>query len=107
MTNFSASSRDIKAVRKTHFCDQCGKKIEPGDPARYAFGVWEGAAYSVYTHPECSKAAHEYANLNDLWEDEYPWFLHMDDPEFGHHAWLLENHPVVAARLGVKCEVPA
>lgn len=104
MTQLSA--KHIKAVRKAHCCEQCNTSIAAGDPAEYAFGIWDGYAFSTYTHPECHAAAHEYATLNDLRFEEYPWFQHMDDSEFGHHAWLLENHPVVASRLGVECEVP-
>ena len=99
MSDFSGNTREVKAVRKSHECEQCGKKIEAGSPAKYAFGIWQGYAYSTYTHPECNAAAREYADINDAWGEEYPWFQHMDDTD--HHSWLLEKHPVVAARLGV------
>lgn len=101
------SSKRIQAVRKAHCCEQCNTSIAVGEPAEYAFGIWEGYAFSSYTHPECHVAAQAYATLNDLWFEEYPWFQHMDNSECDHHAWLLENHPVVAARLRVKSEVPA
>jgi len=104
MGDFSGNTRDVTAVRKPHECEQCRRKIEIGAPAKYAFGVWEGYSYSVYTHPECSAAAHEYSVLNDLWGEEYPWFRDMDDSEHGHHAWLLANHPIVAERLNIEAE---
>lgn len=101
MSDFSGKTRDIKSVRKPHVCEQCERTIQAGDPAKYHFGIWEGYPYSVYTHPECNKAAFEYATLNDLWGEEWPWFKRMDDSECGHHAWLIANHPIVAERLGL------
>lgn len=98
-------SREIKAVRKVHICEQCNTKIEVGQPAHYAFGIYEGEPYSLYDHTECHAAARQYAELNDLWFEDYPWFQHMDDSEFGHHDWLMKNHPIVAARLNIECEV--
>lgn len=97
-------SRDIKATRKQHVCEQCNTYIEAGSPARYAFGIYEGDTYSFHVHVECQDAAREFAKL---YGEEWPWFQHMDDSEFEHHAWLLENHPLVAGRLGIKCEVAA
>lgn len=96
------TSKNIKAVRKPHCCEQCNKTIAIGEPAKYNFGIWEGEPFGTYQHVECAAAAHEYATINDLWFEEYPWFQFMDDSEHDHHAWLIEKHPVVAARLGVK-----
>lgn len=96
------NSKHIKSVRKPHFCEQCGKTIAIGEPAKYSFGIWDGYPFSAYVHPECNAAAREYAELNDLWFEDFPWFQYMDDSEHGHHAWLLEKHPVVAARLCAK-----
>ena len=98
------TSKDIKAVRKAHCCEQCNTTITVGEPAKYSFGIWEGEPFSVYVHPECAAAAREYAELNDLWFEEYPWFQHMDNSEHGHNAWLLEKHPVVAGRLKIVAE---
>ena len=96
------SSKDIKSVRKAHVCEQCNTKIEVGQPAHYCFGIYEGEPYGLYTHHECKDAAREYAELNDMWFEDYPWFKHMDDSEYGHHGWLLEKHPVVAERLNIQ-----
>lgn len=101
MSDFSGQTRHIKAVRKPHECDQCGRQIDVGSSARYAFGIWEGCPSSFYVHPECGDAAREYAKLNDLWDEEWPWFQHMDDSEYDHHAWLLAHHPLVAERLNI------
>jgi hypothetical protein len=96
------TSKNIKAVRKAHRCEQCNTDIAVGESAHYAFGVWEGEPFGTYTHPECQGAAQAYAELNDLWFEDYPWFQFMDDSEHDHHVWLLENHPVVADRLNIK-----
>lgn len=96
------NSKDIKAVRKPHCCEQCNRMITVGEPAKYRFGIWEGEPFGTYTHPECDAAAHEYATMNDLWFEEYPWFQFMDDSEHGHHSWLLGKHPIVAARLNIE-----
>jgi hypothetical protein len=101
------TSKDIKAVRKAHCCEQCNTMIAVGEPARYQFGIWEGEPFSIYMHVECRAAANEYAELNDLWFEEYPCFQFMDDSEHDHHAWLLEKHPVVAARLKITAKEPA
>ena len=101
MSDF-ASCKDIKAVRKPHECQQCGREVSVGSPARYSCGRWDGYFFGGYTHIECHNAAHEYATDNGLWGEEYPWFQHMDDREHRHHGWLLEKHPVVAERLRVE-----
>lgn len=95
------SERVIRATSKRHACVQCGEMIEAGSPAHYAFGVYEDGPYSIYVHIECHNAAHDYATLNDMWGEEWPFFQHMEDSEFEHHGWLLENHPVVAERLNI------
>jgi hypothetical protein len=91
--------RVIKATRKPHVCEQCGRRIEIGSPSHYRTGVWEGHFYAEHAHVECHEAAWEYATLNDLWGEEFPWFQHMDDRD--HHDWLLEKHPIVAGRLNI------
>lgn len=98
-------TRSVKAVRQPAFCYQCNKMIEVGSPAEYVFGKYEGDLYSLYIHPECDAAARDYAKLNGLWGEEFPFFPEMEDSEWGHHGWLLDNHPVVASRLGIVCEV--
>ncbi|MDK1386325.1 hypothetical protein QN224_12995 [Sinorhizobium sp. 8-89] len=100
MTNLH-SDRVIKATRKPHFCEQCGRRIEVGSPAHYAFGVYYGDSYSTHTHVECHAAAHAYAELSNSWGEDYPWFQHMDR-DVDWTDWLLENHPVVAERLNIE-----
>lgn len=97
------SERQIKATRKAHLCEQCGRQIEAGSPAYYAFGVYYGDTYSQHEHVECRMAARAYAELNDCWEEDYPWFQHMDR-DIDWTGWLLEHHPVVAERLNIERE---
>lgn len=101
------SKRCIKAIRKAQHCYQCDRRMEVGEPAEYAFGGYKGDVYSSYAHPECDKAAHEFAELNDMWGEEFPYFPEMDDSEYDHHGWLLEHHPIVAERLHVTAKAEA
>jgi hypothetical protein len=96
------STTDIKRTRKVHICEQCNRPISFGSPARHAAGKYEGDFYSMHMHVECDDAARAYADLNCLWEEDFPWFPHMDDSEHQHHAWLRANFPIVADRLGVE-----
>lgn len=95
------SSREIKKTRKQYVCEQCNRVIDVGSPAHYGFGRYEGDTYSTHTHAECHAAACHYAKLNDAYGEEWPWFQHMENGEFDHHAWLLDHHPVVADRLNI------
>lgn len=93
------SERTIKAIRKAHVCEQCGRKIQIGEPASYGAGSYEGDFYTTYTHVECNTAARDYANHFGCWGEEYPWFQHSEEPQ-SDGAWLREHHPIVADRLG-------
>lgn len=96
------TNRSIKAVRRDHVCEQCNGKIEIGQPAEYGSGKYDGYLYTTYVHVECHAAAVHYAKENGLWGEDWPWFQHMGNGEHDHHAWLLEHHPVVAARLNIE-----
>lgn len=98
MSDFG-SPRQIKACRKSHRCEQCGREIDAGQPAfRFAY-VYEGEFGSYHVHPECQIAASQYAKRNDLWDEDWPWFQHMET-EYSDRQWMRETHPVVAERLG-------
>lgn len=104
MSDFS-STRSVKATRKDNICEQCGRKIEAGSAAMYAFGNWDGYTYSHYTHMECHDASVAYAKEFDLWGEEWPWFRDMENSDFEHHGWLRENYPVVADRLNIPTKI--
>lgn len=96
--------RTIKATRKRHVCEQCGKWIEAGSPAEYETGSYFGEFYSGHQHVECRAAGIAYAEMSGCWGEDFMWFQHqLEDPD--DKAWLLEHHPVVAERLGLEHEV--
>lgn len=35
-------ARSVKAARKQHKCEECGRTIEIGQPYEYVFGIWDG-----------------------------------------------------------------
>lgn len=90
----------IKAVKKPHKCEQCGTLIQIGDPATKTAGVCCGDFYYMYQHVECNAAGQAYATLTNYWGEEFTWFQHDHDKDIDE--WLLEYHPIVAARLGVE-----
>jgi hypothetical protein len=99
------SGRTIKATRKQHVCEQCGRKIETGSPAHYAAGRFDGYFYTQHVHIECQAAATAYAELNGLWGEDFPWFQHADrDMRADFGPWLLDHHPIVAERLNIERE---
>lgn len=102
MSDFHVESF-VAAARRLRVCEQCGRSILPGSPYRRGAGKYDGEMYSTATHPECHEAAQAYARMSNSWGEDYPWFQHMDlEPE--DREWLLKEHPVVAARLGIEPE---
>lgn len=59
----------VVKCRKPHRCGWCGEGINPGDPANYRSGKYEGDFFSDYMHPECDIAMF---NSDDLDEGFYP-----------------------------------
>lgn len=99
MTNFNRN-RTIKATRKLHCCEQCGKVIEIGSAAMYSVGSHYGDFYRTYEHVECHDAGMAYAMLSDCWGEDFMWFQYnLEERE--DKLWLLEEHPIVAERLGL------
>jgi hypothetical protein len=99
------SGRTIKAIRKPHECEHCGRQIEVGSPAEYGSGKYDGYFYTHYQHIECREAGIAYAKETGLWGEEFTWFQHADSDmraDFG--PWLLEHHPIVAERLNIERE---
>ncbi|WP_293857406.1 hypothetical protein [uncultured Alsobacter sp.] len=101
MGDSSFTTRSVKAARKPHVCEQCGKGIAIGDPYRRVSGVWEGDFYTQALHGECLDAGNLYALEHGLAADEWPWFAQMN-LEREDRTWLLEHFPIVAERLGIK-----
>ena len=89
----------VKAVRKNHFCEGCGKYVLIGEPAIRWTGIGEDGFASVIYHPECREAevymnreinSFEWCPLNSHEEDDWPW--------------LMDKFPAVAARFNITPE---
>lgn len=102
MTEFDSSV--VRKSRKAHRCEQCNKLTEIGAPYQRRVGVWDGDFYAVAAHVECHAAALAYATLHGCWGDEYPFFSDGDH-EYADKVWMVEEHPIVAERLGWKRDV--
>lgn len=89
----------VKAVRKEHRCQGCRTKLEIGQPAARWAGTTDGQFDSVIYHPECREAE---VALNDLTGDwVYGDWHSLSEIEDDDRAWLAENHPIVARRMGI------
>jgi hypothetical protein len=94
------SHRTIKATRKPHQCEGCGKIIEAGAPAFYWAGDCDGDFYSAHYHLDCREAEVVWNSIRDTWGDEYDSLCAIhEEPE--DVAWLVEEFPAVAARMGL------
>lgn len=49
-------ARDVRAARKTHRCDECGREIAIGESYRHAFGVYDGYPFDCHTCDRCTIA---------------------------------------------------
>ena len=91
-------SRTVKG-RKQHRCEQCGTVIPAGEMQVVSAGSNYGDFYSYRAHVECEDAGKAYATMTGYWGEEYTWFQHHDS-EIRDWQWMVEDHPIVAARLG-------
>ena len=89
---------DVKAVRKQHRCDTCGKMIDVGARAVRWSGMTDGDFGSAIFHPDCRAAEIE---LNrEAGGDANEWYrLAEEAPR--DLTWLWKDYPGVAKRLGV------
>jgi hypothetical protein len=90
---------EIRSARRARPCGGCGKQIEIGEPALDLAGHYQGDFWSAAYHRECRAAE---VDLNDQHQAE-EW-IPLADCEADDWAYLLEEHPVAAARLGVTLE---
>ena len=89
----------MKATRKLTTCDACLKHIPVGSPAERVVGLnVDGDFQASVMHPECKIAELELNKNYDLNADEWVC-LHEFDRE--DEPWLLTEHPLAAARLGL------
>lgn len=67
--------RQEKRLKREQDCAWCGEGIETGQPATRHAGVINGDKFSLYHHPECDDAIHDWyeANANTATRDlPYP-----------------------------------
>jgi hypothetical protein len=94
------SERSVKAVRKRHVCDGCGKHIQIGDSAQRWAGLTEGDFGTAIYHPDCRAAEVELNNDILGWNSGDDW-LGLRDIEQEDWPWLRDKHPAVAWRMGL------
>jgi hypothetical protein len=93
--------KPVKAVRKARRCIACGRMIGVGSPALDASGHFNGEFWAATYHAECRAA--EIA-LNSLPLLHYEEWMALSDIEWDDWDWLLAEHPIVAARMGITAE---
>jgi len=89
----------VKAVRKNHFCEGCGKYVLIGEPAIRWTGIGEDGFASAIYHPEC-REAEVYMNREASSFEWWPLGNHEEDD----WPWLMEKFPAVAARFNITPE---
>lgn len=90
---------DVKAVRKSRRCDVCRAPIEIGFPAIRWVGMIDDEFGTLIFHPDCRGAEIAYNRMTNCNWDE--WYSLASDLEPDDHAWLLDEWPAVAARMGI------
>jgi len=103
MTEFYSETL-VKKTRKDHRCDGCGKLIPIGSQALRYSGKFDGEFGTFVHHPECREAE---CALNKLCRTRYDEWMSLADIESDDHQWLLDKHPIVAARFGITAETIA
>lgn len=93
-------------ARKRHCCDECTTMIAVGE--RYAAQAYVDGEFRVYkAHVECREAQIEYLDLCGIGYDDDPSNLCNGLDTREDREWILEKHPIVAERLGIKAKVAA
>lgn len=102
--------RLIRAVRKPHPCEACGKVIPARLPATYATTIQDGNFFTWYSHPECRDAETDWNKQRGPWgrpfscSEDYYWLWQAMEDEPIERAWLVANHPIAAGRLRISIE---
>lgn len=87
--------------RKQHVCEHCRKVIETGALHWYTAGMIEGEFTTYREHFECRSAWYTLNfELRSCAYDEGAPFLADDEHEEDDRAWMREQFPKVAERLG-------
>ena len=89
-------SDSIVRARKRHFCDQCDRRIEPGQEYRRLVHNYEGFSVSK-AHVDCDACAGELFDRLDRGHDEG---IHLrEDVSAEDRDWIVPIYPQVALRL--------
>lgn len=94
------SEKVVKSVRKARHCDACSQMVEVGRPAVRWAGVQDGQFGHVLYHPECRAAEIALNKLHGTHLCHDDW-MDLRDMDWEDWRWLVEEHPVVAARKGI------
>jgi len=104
-------ARGARRTRKPHRCFDCREIIPAGTEVAFFTGAFDGAAYTLYMHQDCQKAAWHWRDLaakawpNCYFDDGYPPLLEdlHDCGEFEAGCNALRGHfPHVVARLELR-----
>lgn len=91
--------RVIHIARKVHRCDDCLLQIDPGQSYVRTRMIHEREPWTYKSHVECDNARCDLHSLWCLGPDEEISLL--NDLCTHDYAYMLAEHPVVAARLGI------
>lgn len=94
-------SEKIVKVRKPRQCAGCCQMIGKGEQALTYSGKFDGEFGSFTLHPECRVAELAWNKMAGTYNDEFVGLSELDADEW---QWLLDEHPVVAARMNVTAE---
>ena len=100
MTEFIREQR-IKATRKPHRCEGCGKMIEAGQPAVAYAQKSEGELYSGHFHTDCRDAEVAWNHEADTWGEDWSPLCSIRECDDADDwlAWLAEKFPAVHSRI--------
>lgn len=93
------NERQIKAIRKPRPCEGCNVRLQAGEPALGCAGVGYDGFWSAAYHAECRAAEIALNRLHRTRDDE--WMNLTNDMEWDDWPWLIEEHPIVAARMHI------
>jgi hypothetical protein len=88
----------VKAGRVRKTCLACPVKIDIGQPAVNWAGMNDGDFTAVSYHPECRAAEIAFNELRGTYGDDWGG---LDEMEPEDRAWLIAEHPIVAARMNI------
>jgi hypothetical protein len=89
----------VKSTRKLHRCFTCRRDIQIGSTAVRWSGMSDGEFMSAIYHSDCREAE---LRLNALYGTSSNEWMSLYNHESEDEAWLIDEFPAVADRLGIK-----